>query len=160
MQAVQAPHTTTTDYFQAQLGAVVQVAVPLSYLEEVHTFQGSEVSSVPGVTSHCLGAVNLRGQLLWLVDLASLLALRPPLVLERHNRLTVIHLSHRGLRLSCLVDRLQGIVSLSQVDAPPAHLKPAVRALLQGLAVTDTGKVAVLDVPAVFESLRRSMVLL
>lgn len=160
MQAIQAPQAATTDYFQAQIGSVVQVAVPLSYLAEVHTFQGSEVAPVPGVTTHCLGAANLRGQLLWIVDLGSLLAVRSPLVLERHNRLTVIQLAYRGLHLGCLVDRLQGIVASSQMSAPPAQLKPALRALLQGLAVTGTGKVVVLDVPAVFENLRRSMVLL
>ncbi len=160
MQALHVPRATTTDYFQVQLGSVVQVAVPLGHLEAVHTFQGSDVASVPGVISHCLGAVNLRGQLLWVVDLASLLALRSPLALERHNRLTVIQLSHRGARLGCLVDRLHGIVVPSQIKASPPQLKPAVRALLMGLAIIGTDKAVVLDVPAMFENLRRSMVLL
>ncbi|HLU69070.1 MAG TPA: chemotaxis protein CheW [Kofleriaceae bacterium] len=98
------------------------------------------------------GIMNLRGDVVPVLDLALLLEMPPSLVTDESR---IVLVRHQDLRAGLLVD---GLAELRQVDAdrleaPPATLPPEVTGLLRGIAtMADGAVVRVLDLPALFES--------
>lgn len=110
------------DYFRAQLYeptqaevfAQTQLWLPLGNIVEIVTVQRQDICPLPGLAAGVLGVTNLRGQLIWLVDLRAVRQRLPSQRFNPQEKLTVILLqSPQGQGLvGCLVTLLQGIVSV------------------------------------------------
>jgi purine-binding chemotaxis protein CheW len=98
------------------------------------------------------GIMNLRGDVVAVLDLACLLGM-PPTVLTEESRIVLTR--HQGRRAGLLVDGLAELRSLdlTRIEPPPATLAPEVAAFLRGIVTVDGGEVVrLLDLPALFES--------
>jgi len=98
------------------------------------------------------GIINLRGDVVAVIDLAQLLGL-PPTAISDESRILIARYDGRSAGL--LVDRMADLrmLDLGGLQPPPPNLSPETGALLLGLATTDSGAaIRVLDLPALFGS--------
>jgi purine-binding chemotaxis protein CheW len=117
-------------------------ALPVADVLEVAEL--GEVTPVPGAGAAVLGVRNLRGQVLPVVDLATVFDL-PPAQSER-----IVIAERGGLRAGLAVDAVAGVEELpeasEEVDSP--HLA--------GAALADGALVGVIDVASVLEAVEGS----
>lgn len=113
--------TAMVDYFRVQLvmpslgrspgGSCL--LIPLGDIAEIITVQQRQICPLPGVPKGVIGVLNLRGQLLWVMDLGQLKGndfsdMSP----NPQGKVTVLLLqSSQGL-VGCLVEKLLGITTL------------------------------------------------
>lgn len=100
------------------------------------------------------GIMNLRGDVVAVLDLACLLGMAPTLVTDESR---IVLARHQGRRAGLLVDGLAELRSLdlARLEAPPATLAPEVAAFLRGIVTVEGGEVVrLLDLAALFESQR------
>ncbi len=98
------------------------------------------------------GIINLRGDVVAVLDLAQLLGL-PPTVVTDSSRIVVVQ--HGGRSAGVLVDGLAEVRTLddSQLEPPPVTLSPESGGLLRGVITVEDGKpLQVLDLKKLFES--------
>jgi chemotaxis signal transduction protein len=117
-------------------------ALPAEHIAEAAHL--GRVTPVPGSPSEVLGVLNLRGQILPVIDLAALLGVTRP---EQPRHLLVAEAS--GRRAGFAVEELSGIGELS-APAAEGHSE-----LLAGSLVDDGRLVGVLDADRVFAALER-----
>jgi purine-binding chemotaxis protein CheW len=97
------------------------------------------------------GIVNLRGDVVAVIDLARLLGMAPTLVTDDSR---IVLARHQGTRAGFLVDALAELraLDLAQAEPPPATLPSDVASFLRGVFTVPGGVVRLLDLPALFES--------
>lgn len=119
-------------------------AIYLNQVEEVLAMPG--VTPLPESANHLLGAVDLHGAALPVVDLHHLLG-RPPVGIRLDQHLLI--LSGTGGRLAVRCDRVDGLVRTSVQPSPGARSKTS---FLLGLARDADGLLLVLDAGAMIEA--------
>jgi purine-binding chemotaxis protein CheW len=108
-------------------------ALPLSAIREV-VVPPTQWTRVPRAPGPVRGIINLRGRVVTVIELRTLLGLAEPTVPSQK-----IVLLDRGRRdLGLLVSEVDGIESIEKVTTAPGKHDPAIRgvARLKGLAVT------------------------
>ncbi len=115
----------------------------LSVEEAVHD---KPVTVVPLAPATMAGVLNLRGRILSAIDLRARLGL-PPRGATRRQPPHLVVRSSAG-EVSLVVDRLDGVVDVSDTDRepPPAHLGPQMRDLVLGVYKLDSSLLLVLDI--------------
>lgn len=118
--------------------------VELKYLLEMR--QATPLRRLPGVLPHLAGVMNLRGELLPVVDL------RPVLGLGKSETSGTTHstlvLSYKGDKLAVAVDRSRDILSFPANDLkpPPMSLDPERAAFVRGEYLLEGRLMTLLDV--------------
>ena len=123
-------------------------AVPSISVAEVREL--GKLALLPGAPVHTLGAVAFRGQLLGVVDLATLLAEASSPRAQPPARLVILTHDRGHVALAC--DSLQGLLRTSSSGLSPARV-PADRALEGTVRGVDSAGFAILDVAALFRVL-------
>ena len=100
------------------------------------------LSPVPGADSTVLGVRNIRGEVLPVFDLASVLGIRGDSLPQ-----CLLVTEHGGLRAGFAIDEVTDVGELPPV-AEETHSK-----LLSGAALDDSGLIGVLDVEVLFARL-------
>ncbi|HWM86519.1 MAG TPA: chemotaxis protein CheW [Kofleriaceae bacterium] len=98
------------------------------------------------------GIMNLRGDVVVVLDLSRLLGMAPTLVTDESR---IVLARHAGRRAGLLVDGLAElrIAPQGKLEPPPVTLSPDVAGLLRGILTVSPGEVVrILDLPALFES--------
>jgi purine-binding chemotaxis protein CheW len=98
------------------------------------------------------GIMNLRGDVVAVLDLARLLGMAPTIVTDDSR---IVLARHAERRAGLLVDRLAElrVADLDDIEPAPITLAPEVAQLLRGIVTSASGDVVrVLDLPALFES--------
>ncbi|WP_198145882.1 chemotaxis protein CheW [Desulfonatronovibrio magnus] len=118
-------------------------ALESAYIREVVNFSG--LTPVPCTPSFIAGIINLRGQIVSVVDLKVLFDLplsAPP------DSAKVIILNHNEMEMGLLVDKLKGATAfaIDLIQPSPSSLTDKTQAYLKGVFGRD---VAVLDAKAV-----------
>jgi chemotaxis signal transduction protein len=124
-------------------------ALPLSHVREVDRLPG--VTPLPNVPSWLLGAANLHGEIVSVVDLAAFLGLgaaRP----SRETRLLACR--HGGMEVGLMVERVRDIRELpdAAIRPPAGQLRGRVGRYLAGVFTGDGRLTLVLDVPGLLQS--------
>ena len=101
------------------------------------------VTPVPCCPEHVVGQMNLRGDLITLMDVAGALGLKSARISAGHK---VVVLNSPELRAGVLVDEVLDVLTLRAADVAPAHaLGPE---YLRGTAPYGTQMLSLLDLPA------------
>lgn len=98
------------------------------------------------------GIMNLRGDVVAVLDLSRLLGMAPTIVTDESR---IVLARHAERRAGLLVDRLAElrVADLDELAPAPVTLAPEVAELLRGIVTTPSGDVVrVLDLAALFES--------
>lgn len=120
------------DYLQLTT-AGLKCLLPLSVVEEI--FSLPELTVIPEAPSDILGILNLRGDLLPVMDLGCRLGITPPQCCDTD---VVILLRAAGLRVGVVVNQVQDVVAESAVELRHepdyGHPSPLNTAFVAGLA--------------------------
>lgn len=130
-----------TTYVRLRVAAEMY-AMPVRYVLEVTPL--GEVVPVPGARPEILGIRNLRGQILPVVDLATLLGIQRT---APAGRLLVAADDDR--RAAFTIDEMTDVTELGE---PTQETESA---LLLGAVLTETDLIGVINVPKVFNILER-----
>jgi purine-binding chemotaxis protein CheW len=121
-----------------------ELAFPIADVRETVPLQ--PITRVFLTHASIAGVFSLRGEIVTALDLAVLLGL-PSRTVDDNSR--IVDIETAGGSAGIVADRLNDLRTLDQpLDPPPANVAPDVAALLQGVAVTETGSVRVLDASA------------
>ncbi len=126
-----------------------------------------DVTPVPRTAPHIRGILNLRGQVVTLIDLAVRLGMEPPQISDNshivilktaqelgHNGKTITGFSGTTDLVGLLVDAIGDVVEAdeSKEEAPPANLLDADERFLRGVIKTDVGLLVMLNLQDVLYS--------
>jgi chemotaxis signal transduction protein len=118
-------------------------AVPVAHVVEVDEL--GDITTIPGAPATAMGVHNMRGQLLPVFDLASVLGI------GREGRATGLLVAEEHGQLAGLaVDQITDVASL------PDALQEVESELLLGATLVDGSLVGVIDVPRLFAALERA----
>ena len=106
---------------------VVELAGELYALDAVvcrHIVKKGHITRMPRMPDYMLGVINLRGQIIPVVDLAGLFGLKRETIAGGKERLVVVETG--GLRTAFLVQRVLGIetVEMSRIQEPESTTSP------------------------------------
>jgi purine-binding chemotaxis protein CheW len=110
-----------------------------------------EVTSVPHAPSFVKGVINLRGEVVTVVDLRQVLGL-PSAEITDDCRNVIIH--HRGELVGLLVDQIADILTIEsrEIDPPPSNVGSVEGKFFRGVHSTDDEIVVILDVDAALDT--------
>lgn len=105
--------TGTTEKRMGQMIGFQLTPIPFcldfSLVREVLTLK--ELTIIPGVPEYIQGIINIRGQVMSLINLRKFLEIRESGLTEQ-NKVIVVH--HQGLELAILVDKIDGVISIDE----------------------------------------------
>ena len=150
--AVSAP----VKYVVFRLGGAVRLALPQLAVREGLDMASVVVAPMPGAAAMFQGIANVRGNFLWVLDLARLLRqLEPdlPLPVTPHREGLVVQGGQRSVVVT--IQGRDGFLPLGAKDIQPLpHLRH--KHLFPGMARWEGQPVALLDPTALFQVLRQS----
>ncbi len=129
--------------------ADVMYALPVETVKEIRGY--SAVTAVPGAAPYVLGVMNLRGQVIPVMDLRSRFGMES----KERDRFTVIVLVQLGARVvGIVVDAVSDVLDIpADAIGPVPELGDAVdQSYLAGLATVESGVVLTLCVEAIVGS--------
>ncbi len=118
-------------------------AVPLAKVREVIAL--GEITPIPHTPPHLKGVMNLRGQVISIVDLRTRLRMKP---VEKSSETAVIILDLHPQSLGMIVDSVNSVLALgSDKISPPPDVESSLQAdFIQGVARIDNGLVLIMDI--------------
>jgi len=132
-------HTQFATFYVGEL----LLGVSIDQVREIN--RHLEVTAVPHAPEHVRGVINLRGDVVTLIDLATILGVQAAEI-NQHSRNVIIHWEDQLVGLK--VDRIADILSIPQKEivSPPANVGAASGRFFQGVYSTDREIVVILDV--------------
>lgn len=119
-----------------------RMGIPVEQVDEIH--HPSDLTPVPHAPPCVRGVMNLRGEVVTVIDLRVILGY-PPAVLTRQTCNMVVRWG--GERVGLLVDRIGDVVSVAPdgIEPPPANIPPSRGRFLRGVCKLEAGVLSVLD---------------
>jgi purine-binding chemotaxis protein CheW len=122
----------------------IRCGIPITQLQEIN--KQLDMTPVHHAPAYVRGVINLRGQIVTVVDLRVKFGL-PPLDLDEERCIVVVRWS--GESMGLLADRIQDIVVADAADIldPPANICGVTGAFFSGIYPMEQGLVAFLRLP-------------
>ena len=145
MSTIQAPialETEATQHVSFYVGGLV-FGLPIHQVQEIN--RHLDVTRVPHAKPWLRGVINLRGDVVSVIDLPSVLGMKPAEV-TKTSRNVIIH--HRDELIGLMVDDVADILSIhrSEILPAPANVKGVEGKFFRGVYTTETEIVVILDV--------------
>jgi purine-binding chemotaxis protein CheW len=124
-----------------------EFAVDIASVQEIN--RAVDVTRIPNAPSHVQGVMNLRGKIIPVVDLRTMLGFEAKTA-DRQSRIMVIEID--GLVAGFLVDSVSEVVRLpeSAVEAPPALAGAAESDYVGGVGKVDDRLLILLNLQKLF----------
>lgn len=137
-----ATHVETLQFATFYVGGLL-LAVPIQQVQEIN--QHLELTDVPNAPASVRGVINLRGEVVTVVDLSQRLGLAPTTIGETSRNMIVQHLDER---IGLIVDDVADIMAVpqQQILPPPANIQGVDSRFFKGVYATDSQIVVLLDV--------------
>lgn len=102
------------------------------------------LTPVPGAKSHIAGVVNLRGDVVTIIDLNELLRHK---TVERPERMQIIRLKSASTQIALIADKIEDILSIPEENLEPAgaHMDEGEAFFIRYVAITKRGTVLILN---------------
>jgi purine-binding chemotaxis protein CheW len=122
----------------------IRCGIPITQIQEIN--KQLAMTPVHHAPAYIRGVINLRGQIVTVVDLRVKFGL-PPLDLDEERCIVVVRWS--GESIGLLADRIQDIVVADAADIldPPANIRGVTGAFFSGIYPMEQGLVAFLRLP-------------
>lgn len=110
----------TQQFLTFQLSAETLAMIPTGQLTEILSIHAASIVEIPDMSQSVMGATNWRGEVLWLVDLASYLGF-PPLKIQStlQANYNVIILRSQDRVLGFVVERVRQMVRCDRNQIQP-----------------------------------------
>ena len=107
-----------------------------------------EMTTVPQAPDYVMGILNLRGQIVTVVDLAKKLGLSTTELTDKSRNIIV---NSKGEHIGLMASRISDVVQAEadKIEAPPANLGGVQGRYFKGVYKTDNSLVGILDVEEV-----------
>jgi len=150
-QSRRAQRTQGDAYLKFQLAQETHALIGMKHVQEVLILPLQRLTPMPNMPSHVMGLMNRRSRVMWVVDLAQMLALPGVDANTQHYNLMIIRVG--AIALGLTVQQIDGIAWLSpdRVQSPPSHVDAAMVAYLRGCILQD-GVLLVLDAEAIAQA--------
>lgn len=124
-----------------------EFAVDIASVQEIN--RAVDVTRIPNAPSHVQGVMNLRGKIIPVVDLRTMLGFEARIA-DKQSRIMVIEIG--GLVAGFLVDSVSEVVRLpaSAVEAPPAFAGAAESDYVGGVGKVDDRLLILLNLQKLF----------
>lgn len=136
--------TVTPLYVECQIGDE-HYAFSISYIQEI--IKMHEYTVLPGNKKNLRGVINLRGIIIPIYCLRSMLQLRP-VADTKHTRIMIVHLA--GKTLGLVVDCVSRVVGFTEVKPVSEEFGSQGNIFLQAIGEYDGSFVGILDVQELF----------
>jgi purine-binding chemotaxis protein CheW len=125
-------------------------AIAIDYLKRI--VWAGDITPVPGVPPYLLGVVNLRGDIISVVDLGQLLGLKARAASASKPSLLVTH--NKGIEVAFLVDSVDDVIDLPSrsIDPPLITLEREYAGFLEGEAKVGEALIAILNYQRIMAS--------
>ena len=112
---------------------------------------GGEAWLAPGAPPYVRGILNLRGQIVTIIDLGLKLGLSDPIHLNMQTRNIIVRSG--GESIGLLVERIGDVVRVAsdEVDAPPANMNGLHGKFFDGVVKTVDELIGILNVEKILE---------
>lgn len=139
---------TTTTYVSCRVGKML-LGIDLGRVQEINRMV--EATFVPRLPTEVRGLINLRGNLVTVLDLATILEQRTT-VPQRDTRNVIVE--HRAERFGLLVDAVGDVVTNENgsLEPLPSHMDPTQAKWFKGLVQLADNVMLALDVDAVLDT--------
>jgi purine-binding chemotaxis protein CheW len=133
--------TATVEYLSFEVSGE-GYAIDIALTREIRGW--TEPSAMPDTPNYELGVINLRGEMLPLIDLAARLGLASP---EIHARSVIIVAEVNNMAVGLLVDSVSNIIALFADDMrpPPDMANGGKHDYVSALTVVDEQMIRILD---------------
>lgn len=133
--------TATVEYLSFEVSGE-GYAIDIALTREIRGW--TEPSAMPDTPNYELGVIDLRGEMLPLIDLAARLGLASP---EIHARSVIIVAEVNNMAVGLLVDSVSNIIALSADDMrpPPDMANGGKHDYVSALTVVDEQMIRILD---------------
>lgn len=120
-------------------------AIPLLKVREVIAF--TAVTPIPNMPSHFKGVINLRGQVISIIDLRSKIGVRNT---SADQETTIIILDSGEKNLGVIVGSIRSVLSLSLSEiSPPPEVTQVSQQFVSGIAKAGDSLILLLSVPKI-----------
>lgn len=123
-----------------------EYCIPILSVREIRGFE--KTTTLPFAPAYVCGAINLRGIILTVIDLAAYLNIPPEL--ENSRRVVIIVESRAGVVYGLLVDRVIDLADISTADIQPTSDEGA---CLHGLVLIENRMIGILKLDTVVKHL-------
>jgi len=123
-----------------------EYCIPILSVREIRGFE--KTTTLPFAPAYVCGAINLRGIILTVIDLAAYLNIAPEL--ENARRVVVIVESRGGVVYGLLVDRVIDLADIKSTDIQPTSDEGG---CLHGLVLVDNRMIGILKLDTVVKQL-------
>ena len=121
-------------------------------IEKIWEINGNlNIINVPLSPDYVVGIMNLRGQIITIINLSMRIGLTPSVI---HPKSRVVITSSKGERIGLLVDRVSEIITVSrkQIANSPANIKGAQEKFFEGILHTkDSELIALLNIEVLLD---------
>lgn len=107
-------------HLQFKLGSGAELALPAMGIAEVMSVTAEQLTPMPNVSPLLIGAMNLRGEVVWVADLGRFLGETTPLNLDRTEVPVIAITDNQGLLLGVAVDSIGGMQWLESTKLQPS----------------------------------------
>jgi purine-binding chemotaxis protein CheW len=123
--------------------------VPIQEVDEIN--RHLDLTPVPHAPDYVRGVINLRGEVVTVIDLRVVLGLTPATIAPTTRNVVV---SAGGERVGLLVDRIADVVAAAnaEIGPPPANVHGADGKFFRGVFKLENELMIVLDVPSVLQA--------
>jgi len=126
-----------------------EYAIPLLKVREVISIP--DTTPIPRAPEHFLGLMNLRGQVISVIDLRKKLKL--PLTKDRSSEEAVIIVGISGVHVGVVVDAITRVIAFSdsQIDDVPASGSQVNAEFIQGIFQKETSLVILMNIGKILD---------
>ncbi len=133
--------TATSQYVSFYLGNLL-LGLPIHQVQEIN--RHLDVTRVPHAAYMVRGVINLRGEVVTVIDLPQVLGLAPAEI-TRSSRNVIVH--HGDQLIGLMVDDVADILEIhkKEITAPPANVSGVDGKFFKGVYTTTDDIVVILD---------------
>lgn len=139
---------TSVEHLTFEVGGQ-SYAINISAVREIRSW--TEPSGMPATEPYVMGVINLRGEVLPLLDLAAKLGLKTP---EINERSVIVVIEAEEVTVGFLVDSVSNIIapSVDDMKPPPESAKNTGNAYVSALTLIDEKLIRILDLSVLLPS--------
>ncbi len=143
-QNTSATATGEMEFVTFHVGNIL-IGADIRQVEEIN--RHVEVTAVPHSPGYVRGVINLRGEVVTVVDLRSILGLAPTDIIK-HTRTVVVN--SRGEHIGLLIDRIADVVKArtDEINPPPANVGGVEGRFFKEVYKLETELLIILDIDA------------
>ena len=123
------------------------MGIDIRHVQEINRFKG--ITPVPHAPENVRGVINLRGEVVTVIDLRTTLQMAPA-ENSKKNHIVIVNINEESIGL--LVDKIADVIitTAAEIEPPPANVSGVDSKYLSGVCKLKSELLVILDVEEIF----------